>query len=155
MTLVEMLVVLAIIGITASIAVLSLGSNRGIDMRAAAMRMQAQIQLAADETMISDRQMAIQMGAHGYSFVERPNPASDWQPSQVPQLSEEFVLPTGMDLHVSQAIIPIGASGAGRPFTIRLEGETGRWIIAFDGMTARIAPGEGDRAAELMADSAP
>lgn len=151
MTLVEMLVVLAIVGITAMIAVLSLGSDRALNTRAAAKRMQAQIQFAADQSMISDRQMAITLGEHSYRFVERASPVSDWEPSQDSRLSEEFGMPAGMTLRADRGPIPIGANGAGRPFIIRLQGEGSRWIIAFDGMTARVFPVDASASAPLAA----
>ena len=146
MTLVEMLVVLAIIGITSAVAVLSMNFDRRLNTRVAAQRMQAQIQLAADETMISDRQMAITVGPHAYRFVERAQTDSEWQPSSVPQLFDAFTLPEGVNMTVDEAVIPLGANGGGRPFVIRLSGEGGKWTLAFDGMTARVFPSEAETA---------
>lgn len=140
MTLVEVLVVLAIVAISGAAIVLSIGSDKGIDSRAAARRIQAQVQLAADQTMIADVPMALQLGKDGYRFVELSEETGAWGPSRDPALFETFTVPEGMTLTADATLLPIDVNGAALPFRLVLAGDAGRWVIAFDGITARLAP---------------
>lgn len=140
MTLVEMLVVLAIIAITASVSVLALGSDSNLRGRAEAKRIEAHLQLAADQTMIGDTLLAISVEPEGYRFLEFDPAVGDWRPLVDPALADPFELPRDMKLTAdgSQTIFPLGADGAGQPFALNLEWKENSWKIAFDGMTARI-----------------
>lgn len=148
MTLIEILVVLAIIAITASVTILSIGSDGGVRGRAEAKRLEARLQLAADQMMVGDRPVAMTIAPDGYGFVERDGRSGQWRPFDDPVLGDRFALPEGMRLRASgeDAILALGADGAGRPFTLTLEGQERRWTIAFDGMTARLSDGESEDA---------
>lgn len=140
MTLVEMLVVLAIIAITASVSVLALGSDSNLRGRAEAKRIEAHLQLAADQTMIGDTLLALSIEPEAYRFLEFDLAAGDWRPLVDTALADPFELPRDMKLTAdgSQTIFPLGAEGAGQPFALNLEWKENNWKIAFDGMTARI-----------------
>lgn len=143
MTLIEILVVLAIIAITASVTILSIGSDGGVRGRVEAKRLEARLQLAADQMMVGDRPVAMTVTADGYGFVERDGRSGQWRPFDDPVLGDRFALPEGMRLRNTRedAILQLGADGAGRPFTLILEAQERRWTIAFDGMTARLSDG--------------
>lgn len=140
MTLVEILVVLAIIAITASVAVLSIGSDSNLRGRAEARRVEARLQLAADQMMVGDRPVAMAVAERSYAFLERDERSGKWRPLDDRVLGEPFDLPEGMKLAVGsgEMIFPLGADGAGRPFSLTLEWKGGESMIAFDGMTARL-----------------
>ena len=140
LTLVEVLVVLAIIAITASVSVLAIGSDDGLRAQAEARRLEARLQLAADRSMIGSTPVAIVVEPGGYRFVE-PGPGSGEWVAPAESLEENaFVLPEGMTLRSADGatVLPLDVNGSGRPFTLYLaSGERG-WAVAFDGMTARL-----------------
>lgn len=137
MTLIEMLVVLTIIGITASLAVLSLNTGGPARGQAEAKRLEARLQLAADETMLSDRSLAIDLSQNGYSFVQWDDAKASWQPSEVAMLGERYRLPGGLTLASAdgRSIIPLGSDGAMRDITLILGAGQRHWTIGFDGLT--------------------
>ncbi len=143
MTLVEMLVVLAIIAVIASLSVLTIGSGAGLDGRAEAKRLEARLQLAADQTMIEDRQLAISIATDGYAFAEWDEDDGEWRPTSLPSLAEPHELPSGIELRTSgeERLLPLGADASGQSFSLTLANERQQWTVEFDGMTARQAAG--------------
>ena len=145
MTLVEMLVVLAIIGITASVALLAIGAGSGLQGQAEAKRLQSQLQLAADRTMLSAEPIAFAASTNSYGFVEWVAGRGEWQPSRLGSLGEIHQLPDGMALQSSdpRSPLPLGADASGQGFALVLTAKQRRWTISFDGMTARLDRGGG------------
>ncbi|WP_420384140.1 prepilin-type N-terminal cleavage/methylation domain-containing protein [Novosphingobium sp.] len=140
MTLVEMLVVLAIIGISTGAAVLSFGVGHGGDGQAEALRLMSRLQLAADETMASDQALALALSPTGYGVVERFDAGQPWRPAALAQLHDVHTLPAGMALSsdVRMSPVPLDADGAGKPFSVTLTKGDQRWVVAFDGVKARL-----------------
>ena len=140
LTLVEMLVVLAIIGISTATAVLAMGSGRDGNGQAEAQRLLARVQLAADEAMISDRSLAIAVTPTSYAVLERTDAGRAWQPTTLGGLDDVHQLPAGMRLAAPPdgALQPLDADAAGRPFAITLGRGAQHWTISFDGMRARL-----------------
>ena len=141
MTLVEMLIVLAIIGISAGAAVLSFGGTHKGDGQVEALRLMSRLQLASDETMASDQAWAVMLTPAGYAFVERFDAGQQWQPATPSQLRDAHVLPRGFTLSSTARTnpVPLDAEGAGKPFTVTLTKGDQRWIVAFDGIKARLS----------------
>ncbi|PTQ09850.1 type II secretion system protein GspH [Sphingomonas oleivorans] len=140
MTLVEMLVVLAIIGVMASATVLGMGAaSRGANVAAEAQRLASRLRLAADDVMVSDRPIALSWNARGYAFLAwdgrgwRPGSGESYAPHQ---------LPTGISLDMGQRSgpLPIGVDGAGLPFAARLKGPRESWTVAYDGLNVSVTP---------------
>lgn len=143
MTLVEMLVVLAIIGVTASVALLAIGAGSGLNGQAEAKRLQSQLQLAADRTMLSAEPIALAAAPNSYGFVQWNAARAEWQPSPLGSLGEIHQLPAGMALQSSdpRSPLPIGADASGQGFALVLTADQRRWTVRFDSMTARLDPG--------------
>lgn len=146
MTLVEMLVVLAIIAITASVSVLALGGDSNLRGIAEAKRIEARLQLAADQTMIDGRPRALSIAPGEYRFLQLDLTTGEWVPLADRALSEPFELPSDMQLlgEAAQSLYPLGADGSGQPFELHLDWDDRRWNIAFDGVTARMAQATSD-----------
>jgi general secretion pathway protein H len=140
LTLVEMLVVLAIIGISTAAAVLAMGSGHDGSGPAEAQRLLARIQLAADEAMISDRSLALAVAPTSYAVLERSDAGASWQPTTLAGIDDIHKLPSGMQLSAPPAgeLLPLDAAAAGRPFAVTLVRGDQRWTVSFDGMRARL-----------------
>ena len=147
MTLVEMLVVLAIIGITAGASLLEIGSGAAMDGRAEAKRLETRLQLAADESMLSDRPIALSLVGRGYSFLQWDEQQGNWRPSAVALLGEDHSMPRGMPWASSDGrrLLPLGPEQAMNDITVRLSARGRNWLIVFDGLTARLQPSAGAR----------
>lgn len=144
LTLVEMLVVLAIIGISTATAVLAMSGGHDGNGQAEAQRLQARVQLAADEAMIGDRSLALAFTPTSYAVMERGDTGLSWQPTKLSGLDDVHKLPTGMQLSAStDGPLPLDANAAGRPFALTLNRGTQRWTVSFDGMRARVTLGAG------------
>lgn len=142
MTLVEMIVVLAIVGITAGAAALGIGAaTRGPNIEAEARRLADRLQLAADEVMVSDRPLAFTWDKKGYAFVAWDG--RQWRSGGSEGL-ERHDLPGGMALEPKTAPrpVPLGIDGMGVPVAVRLKNKAESWIVAYDGLnvTALQAP---------------
>jgi general secretion pathway protein H len=149
MTLVEMIVVLAIIGIAASAAVLSLGTGAKGSDQVEARRLVARLQLAADTAMVSDRALALSITPHSYAIVEQMDGARDWRETTLPGLGESRTLPAGTTLSADNrsTVLPLDADAGGQGFSLVLTRGQSRIAISFDGITARLSvPGPGDPA---------
>ena len=140
MTLVEMLVVLAIIAVTASVSVLALGGDSNLRGQAEAKRIAARLQLAADQTMIDGLPRAMVVTADDYRFVQFDMDAGEWVPIADRALAEPFELPGDMGLRGAegQSLYPLGADGSGAPFTLNLTWDDRQWVVAFNGVTASV-----------------
>ena len=133
MTLVEMLVVLAIIGVIAGATVFAIGAaTRGPSVEAEARRLANELQLAADEAMVDDRRVAMIWDEKSYAFVRE----------NAPTAPARHELPAGirMNMGASRQPLPIGVDGSGIPATAGLRGASERWIVAYDGLTAMAMP---------------
>jgi len=143
MTLIEMIVVLAIIGITASAAVLSLGTGQNGNDQAEARRLAARLQLASDTAMVSDRALAVSITPRSYAIVERDDGARNWQATTLAGLGETRTLPRGTTLSTDAGttVLPLSADADGQGFSLTLTRGQSHWTVDFDGMNARLADG--------------
>lgn len=132
MTLVEMLVVLAIIGIAAGATVLGLGvATRGASVRAEAERLAAGLRLAQDDVMLGDRAIAFAWNGDAYAF-----PGSDGEGALA-----DHRLAAGIRLVMPAAAgqARIGADDGSPPVTAVLTGGAQRWRVVSDGVTVSTA----------------
>ena len=143
LTLVEVLVVLAIVGVMSSIAVIGLGgAGQGASAQAEARRLAASIQLASDEAMVTDRSLALSVDGKGYSFVEWNAEAREWQPHKAEDLGQRHELPDEMSIAGAgeEGPVPIGESA---PLALTVSTGSQSWQVRFDGINAAAAPAAG------------
>lgn len=111
-TLLELLVVLVVVGITLSFAVVGLGtSSPGERVDEEARRLQALLRLAGDEAVLRGRTLGVHLGRNGYRFLVRD--ATGWQP-----LEETPLHPRRLDHDLVLALAGDGrhpAATDGRP----------------------------------------
>lgn len=134
LTLVEMLVVLAIIGVTSGAVVLAVGRAGGGGAQAEARRLATRLSLAGDETMVTDRALALDWDAKSYRFVEWNGKA--WVKSGTPAL-EPHDLARGLTLEIGASRpLPIGADMGGATLEARIGSPKDKWRVQFDGVNA-------------------
>lgn len=141
MTLVEMLAVLAIIAVTAGATVLGFGAaRRGASAESEARTFAARLQLAADETMVTDRPLALSWQRDGYAFLEQ-DAAGRWRAGSGAALAPR-ALPDGVTLAAGPGRGPLRVSGDGGGAAIAARFAKGgeRWAVDYDGIVVTVAP---------------
>lgn len=137
MTLLEVMIVLAVIGIAAGAISLGIGAaSRGPSVRAEATRLAERLQLAADQAMVDDRGVALVWDATGYGFA-----LFDGAPRRGTSLDplDRHHLPAGirLDFPRREPIVPVMAGDRGAALSARLtQGDT-VWDVRFDGIAAK------------------
>jgi general secretion pathway protein H len=139
MTLVEALVVLAIVGITTGATVLGLGSlGRGARSETEAMRLADRLQLAADEAIATAAPLALVWSAGGYEFVAWDPIGGGWNPSRRRELGRRHDLPAALRLERpgarDKAPILIAPDLPQPPLELRITGGGTEWRVALDGI---------------------
>lgn len=140
MTLVEMLVVLAIIGVMAGAVALGMGSvTRAPSVETEARRLATRLQAAADDAMLGDRTIAFTVRKDGYGFAVMSRDGK-----VVPRTDAAFgfhQLPGGMVMTLSvRPPVVLGVDGAGKPMQAVIESGPRKWTVVYDGMTVRAFP---------------
>lgn len=139
-TLVEMLIVLAIIAVAAGAVAAGIGSvGRAPSVEIEARRLATRLQLAADEAMLGDVMFAFTVEEDGYGF------ATIGADGALTARGDDALgfhrLPSGMVVALSvRPPIILGLDGESLPLTATVEKGSVRWQVAFDGLTARVAP---------------
>ena len=139
LTLVEMLIVLAIIGVAAGAVALSVGAaTRAPNVETEARRLATRLQVAADDAMLGDRTLAFTATEDGYGFAEIG------AAGLVPRTDEALGfhrLPAGMVMTLSvRPPVLLGVDGSGQPLSATVESGSRRWLVTYDGMTALAVP---------------
>jgi general secretion pathway protein H len=141
-TLIELLVVLVLVGIILTFAVLSVGDGgKGRQLELEARRINALLGLAAEEAILTSRQMGVEFSAAGYRFLYLGQ--GGWKPVTDDQTLRARSLPEGMRLELTVedvgAKLPtefddkkatpqvlLSPSGEQTPFELRLKLDDGR-----------------------------
>ena len=139
MTLVEMLIVLAIIAVAAGAVTLGIGSaSRAPSVGSEAQRLADRLQAAADDAMLGDSLVAFTAEKSGYGFVRFDGTA--WQPLDSEALGFH-PLPGGMTMRLSaRPPVVLGPEGSGKPLTATIAAAGQTATVAYDGLTARVVP---------------
>ena len=144
-TLLELLVVLVIVGITLSFAVLSLGlrSDKDIVLEES-RRLTALMQLASEEAVIQGRELAMQLDGESYRFLLLDN-KNRWQVIEADEVLRERSLPDGLQAElVVEGIGKTPASSSGRlvyfyssgevsPFQLSLQDSQRKYLFYVSG----------------------
>ena len=145
-TLIEMLAVLAIIGIVSAVAVLGFaGGDRTAGIEAEAHRLTRSIQLAAEDALVSGRPGALIWDGTGYAYLEWDAARRAWAPQEAELLRERHELPADMVISAPEGTAfkrfdPDNAA----PFTVQLSQGPATWTVSFDGFNAAVsAPANG------------
>jgi general secretion pathway protein H len=139
MTLIEMLIVLAVIGVAAAAVSLGIGAaTRSPTAESEARRFAGRLQAAADDALLGDRLVALTVTKSGYGFVA--SGATGWTPLP----GEGFAyhaMPGGMVMSLNQVPpVILGTEGAGQPLQALVSLGQQRWLVQFDGLSAQARP---------------
>jgi len=140
MTLIEMLIVLVIVGISAGAVTLGIGAaTRAPTVETEARRLAMRLQSAADDAMLGDRIVAFTAEKHGYGF------ATIGANGQVIARTDDALafhrLPAGIVVTLNtRPPVMLGVDGVGRPMSAIIERGDQRWRVTYDGLTASAAP---------------
>ncbi len=138
MTLVEMLIVLAIIGIASGGVALAIGSaTRAPSVESEARRFATRLEAAGDDAMLGDRMIALTTDAGGYGFAKV---ASDGLiPKGAPTL-DYHGLPGGIAMTLDQRPpLVLGVDGLSKPLTATLVNGDQNWTVRYDGLSATVS----------------
>ncbi len=139
MTLVEVLVTLAIVGVMATMVVLGLGeSGRDLTVATEANRLKDRLGFAVDEGLVTRRHIALAWDERGYRFLTQ-GPDGGWTPDIHALLADRHDLPRGMVLDGDAPALIVLSDGATRPFEMSMRSGVRSWHIRFDGLTATAA----------------
>ena len=138
-TLIETLVVLAILGALAGAAVLAVGAaDRGALAETEANRLADRLQLAADEALVTGDTLQFEWDEDGYRFL-LPASRTEWAPHPAEMLGPRYDLPGGLMLAAAEdlplLVQPDGTGGA-RVFTIA--DDVRQWTVHFDGLSPAV-----------------
>ena len=144
LTLLEVLVTLAIIGVMAGVTVLGLGAlDRGNRAEAEAMRLADRLQLAADRALVSSAPLALLWDARGYRFVRWDAAGDAWRASDARLLAERHDLPSALRLErpdvAGHPPVVISLDFPQPPAQFRLAGGGGAWAVSFDGLGVAVS----------------
>lgn len=142
MTLVEILVVLAIVGVMAGVVVLGVGiGDRGLGVESEANRLADRLRLAADDVLVTRRPLSLAFDEEGYQFVRADGTAATAADAMEP-LRERHRMPDGVRLLGLGVSSPMAIDPDGGVATAGFgiaKGDQG-WRVDFDGLNAIVAP---------------
>lgn len=140
MTLIEMLIVLAIIGVAAGAVTLGIGAaTRAPNVETEARRLATRLQAAADDAMLGDQPIAFTIEPDGYGFAQM-GPGG----GMVPRTDDALAfhqLPGGMVVTLSvRPPVILGVDGTGQALSATITNGGQQWRVDYDGITAHAAP---------------
>lgn len=141
MTLVEILVVLAIVGVMAGVVVLGVGAgNRGVGVETEANRLADRLRLAADDVLVTRRPLALAFDETGYQFIGADGAVTPAE--AVEALRERHEFDDGVWLMQADVAspAPIDPDGAAPVVGFTLGKGDLRWRVTFDGLNAVSEP---------------
>lgn len=139
MTLVEILVVLAIVGVMAGVVTLGVGAaDRGMGVETEANRLADRLRLAADDVLVTRRPLSLAFDGEGYGFVR----SDAGKAGVVDALAERHALPDGVRMVGLGVASPlsIDPDGAQPVAALGLAKGDRRWRVTFDGLNAVAEP---------------
>lgn len=137
LTLIEMLVVLAIVGVMSSLAVIGLGSGgKEQNVQSEAQRLALSLQAASDEALTSDTPIIFRWDSRGYELTPAPlDSRSRREVTSSPVSRHQFS--QNVTLSVAGAESPVVLGDPATPLLdIVLASEGVRWRVEYDGLNA-------------------
>lgn len=128
-TLLEMMVVLVIVGISVGLVSAHFMKNDDDTLQEESMRLVALMEYAADSASSSGHWLAWSLSSSGYRFLQRYEDKKIWQPITTDDVLRERQLPEGMRIlsansqqtvSASATMITLSPSGIHAPFQIEL-----------------------------------
>jgi general secretion pathway protein H len=145
LTLFEMLIVMAIIGIASGAAVMGTAAlTRDTAARDEATHLAALLQVAGDEALVTGAALRMEWSDSGYGFRRWLGDGAGWGAAQDARLASFRALPEGLALTRGDGLagaLTIPAGGMGSAIALQLEGRGTAWTVAFDGLRAQPLPG--------------
>lgn len=138
MTLVEVLVTLAIVGVLTTMVVLGMGLTRsGSDARTEANLLAGRLGVAVDEALVSRRPVSLSWDAEGYGLMTTDD-AGRWTATG----EGRHRLPAGLTLGGNAPnMVIVDGDGGGSAIALSIGDERGGWTVDFDGLTATTRAG--------------
>ncbi len=144
LTLIEVLVVLAVIGVAAGAMMMGAG-DRSRSAETEAVRLARNLTLGVDEAMLSGRPLVLHWDADGYTFGQAPAPQGSmppeaWPAASLPVLGQRHDLAPPLLLRLrdvttgTAVVLPV--SGAAPSATFDITGSGAAWSVTFDGFSA-------------------
>lgn len=138
-TLIEVLVVMAVIGVAAGTTMLGVNaSDRRSRAETEAVRLAQNLALSVDEAMITGRDHALVWDEKGYRF-ERYDAQDGWVAAQVPVLAQRHDVRAPMTmarLDGREEPVQVLASAIGPQTVVLIKSNSMSWVVSFDGFTA-------------------
>jgi general secretion pathway protein H len=140
----EVLVALAIMGLMTGVAILGLGmADRGDRAEAEAMRLADRLRLASDDALLSSGVLALVWNERGYRFLRWDASTQGWSESPLPLLAAPHALPPALRLEQpgvdGNPPLLISFDPPRPPVQLRISGAGGDWAVSFDGLDAAAA----------------
>lgn len=148
-TLIEVLVVLAVIGVATGATMLGLNSaDRNTRSEAEAIRLARNLALGVDEALLSGAPLALMWDAGGYKFIAWSAGENKWTASDVASLAERHDLraPVTMVMQGANIPLPVIIASSGIGSTVNFEfasapsDKSQDWLVSFDGFAATANP---------------
>lgn len=135
-TLIEVLVVIVILGISVSLITVNFARDSGVKLEDDARRLALLLQYARDDAIVSGQPVALTAGPEGYVFSRR-EPGRGWVPYLDNSTRTAAAVPAQSRLRVAGVELPAGeplifsASGIGLPYELTLSAD--EWRVTMTG----------------------
>ena len=141
-SLIEVLVVLALIGTMAGLTMLSLGSrDRGDRPEAEARLLASRLSLATDDALLTDRELSVRFDASGYGVDLWSTADNAWHQHPNGLLGTRHDVAEGVAMNVEPSLprLAIRPDAFGGAVAVTFSASGDAWDVVSDGMSARAA----------------
>lgn len=136
-TLVEMLIVLAIVGIMSGMTLLAIGGmGRGAQPENEARLFANRLSLASDDALVTDTALSLHIDAQGYRVEKWSEKDKEWIAHPDRLFGAHHELPAGISMKVAgePERIMLRPDGTGTPFSVAFSDSERSWRVFDDGL---------------------